>query len=69
MGPAQASAIRLRRLDQMSPPAATAPRIRLAGPADFAAVAAILSGVALLANYLPARRASRIEPVAALREE
>ena len=36
-------------------------------PRLFLAVAAVLASVALLAAYLPARRASRIEPVVALR--
>jgi putative ABC transport system permease protein len=36
-------------------------------PLTFAAVVAVLAGVALAASYLPARRAARIPPVEALR--
>jgi putative ABC transport system permease protein len=38
-------------------------------PATYVAVAAVLLLTAALASYIPARRAMRIDPIAALREE
>lgn len=38
-------------------------------PATFAAMIAFLTAIALLASYLPARRASRIDPAASLKVE
>jgi putative ABC transport system permease protein len=40
-----------------------------ADPLTFAAVVAVLGAFALLASYLPARRASRVDPLLALRAE
>jgi putative ABC transport system permease protein len=38
-------------------------------PITYAAVAVVLAGMTLVATYLPASRASRVDPVLALRAE
>jgi ABC-type antimicrobial peptide transport system permease subunit len=43
--------------------------VRPTDPAVYAAVSFVLIAIALLASYLPARRAARIDPLIALREE
>ncbi|HSU12929.1 ABC transporter permease [Longimicrobium sp.] len=43
--------------------------VRPGDPATFVAAAALLAAIALLASWLPARRASRVDPMRALRAE
>ncbi|HEV8195688.1 MAG TPA: hypothetical protein VGP87_03525, partial [Gemmatimonadales bacterium] len=43
--------------------------VQLADPGLLTAVLVVLAGVVLLATYAPARRARRVDPAAALREE
>ena len=43
--------------------------IKPTDPATFAAVVALLALVAVAANYVPARRAMRVNPVVALRHD
>jgi ABC-type lipoprotein release transport system permease subunit len=38
-------------------------------PVSFVAVSALLTAIALIASYIPALRAARVDPVEALRQD
>ena len=44
-------------------------QVRPSDPEVYLAVAALLGVVAFLANYVPARRASKMDPLSAIRQE
>lgn len=44
-------------------------QVRPDDPSTFASAAVTLPGVAILAGWLPARRATRIDPAAALKQD
>jgi ABC-type antimicrobial peptide transport system permease subunit len=43
--------------------------VSVSDPLTYAGVAALLAGVALVASYIPARRATRIDPLVAMRAD
>jgi putative ABC transport system permease protein len=43
--------------------------VRPTDPATFAAIVLVFATIAMTASWIPARRASRLDPMAAIREE